>query len=43
VRYCVAEVATVKGQPTMTIKDMEQNLEVSQGEEEEHIMDMLTP
>jgi hypothetical protein len=40
---CVANAARVEGQPTVTVKEMEQMLEASQGKEEEHTVKMLTP
>jgi hypothetical protein len=40
---CVSNAATTERQPAVTVKEMEQMSEASQGEEEEHIVKMLTP
>ena len=41
---CVCDVGAKKeGQPAMIVKEMEQISEATQGKEEEHIVEMLTP
>jgi hypothetical protein len=42
-REDVVGAATAEGQPAVTVKEMEQISEVSQGKEEEHTVEMLTP
>jgi hypothetical protein len=40
---CVANAAKTERQPAVTIKEMEKMSEASQGKEEEHTVEMLTP